>query len=160
MRKQKRDIYKTRTAPNFDIYSDIDLADLRDLMSTEILTSAEYDRYGLYCLNLLKILCKNHKFIGYSDSVKEDLCGAALPDILVARRTFKGSDYPQPTAPFNYLYRISYNAFARTLKNYYEHRENNIVPMSCLPDGTDEMVEKEIGLNWCSIEENIIPANT
>jgi hypothetical protein len=139
-KKQKRDIYKSREDAGFDINKDIDLMHLRQLMSTEELNYMDYNYYGLYIKNIIKIMLNSSHFRGYSDDVKEDLEGEATIDMLKARVKFNSEKYPQPTAPFNYLYRVGFHSFQHVLAKYYQ-LQNKIVP------------ECELGPNYFSIDD-------
>lgn len=134
-KRQKRDIYKSREDAGFDINKDIDLTHLRQLMSTEELNYMDYNYYGLYVKNIIQIMLNSSHFRGYSDDVKEDLQGEAMIDMLKARLKFKAEKYPQPTAPFNYLYRIGFHSFQHVLAKYYQI-QNKIIPESEL--GSEE----------------------
>lgn len=160
---RKRDIYRGRHEEGFDINRDIDLSHLREIMEKDEPSNEEYNYYGLYVTNIVRIMLNAAKFRGYPDDVKEDLRGEATIDMLKARRKFKGADYPQPTAPFNYLYRIGFHSFQHVLSNYYL-MQNRMVAASrvgrgtCLADSpeefTDDIMEKAVS-DWDAIAENL-----
>lgn len=128
-KKHKRDIYRGRNDAGFDINKDVDLAHLRELMTVEEPTPLDYNYYGLYCKNIIKIMLNSSNFRGYADDVKEDMEGRAMIDMIKARTKFKGDKYPQPTAPFNYLFRIGFHSFQHELSDYYKMRDK-MVPAS------------------------------
>lgn len=163
MARQKRDIYKGRHDEGFDINKDVDLAHLRELMSVDDISNADYNYFGLYTRNIIKIMLNSSKFRGYDDAVKEDLEGEAMFDMLRARRKFKPELYPQPSAPFNYLYRIGYHSFQHVLENYY-HMQNRMVPASQVGAGallmdsaiefSDDILDKAVA-DWDEIAANL-----
>ena len=164
MARQKRDIYKGRTDEGFNIDRDVDLVHLRAIMGTEDPSNDDLNHYGLYCKNIIKIMLNSAKFRGYPDDVKENLDFEALVDMLKARQKFKGDEYPQASAPFNYLYRIGFNAFRRVLVNFYKHKdEAEMIPASLVGanvrtssgeafDG--DLIEK--APDWDAIIENLL----
>ena len=123
----RRDIYRGRHEAGFDINRDVDLAHLREIMVAEEPSNADYNFYGLYVENIIRIMLNSSKFRGYPDDVKEDLAGEARIVMLKARGKFRGDEYPAPTAPFSYLYRIGYHAFQDYLARYYR-MQNRMVP--------------------------------
>ena len=60
-KRQRRDIYKSRFDNGFDLDKDIDLKHLRSLMTTDELSGSEYNYYGLYVKNIIKIMLKFFK---------------------------------------------------------------------------------------------------
>jgi hypothetical protein len=131
MARHKRDIYKGRFEKGFNIDRDVDLAHLRSIMAIEEPSNDDLNHYGLYCKNIIKIMLNSAKFRGYPDEIKENMDFEALVDMLKARTKFKGEQYPAPTAPFNYLFRIGFHGFQRVLVQYYKHKdEAEIVPAS------------------------------
>ena len=147
----------------FDIDRDIDLAHLREIMSKETITNEEYNYYGLYLMNIIKIVLNSHWFRGYPDDLKEDMSTEALIDTIPARLKFDGERYTKPTAPFNYIWRIVYHSCQHVLKNYYlmQHR---MVSASRVGQGTrlmdspveftDDILEKAVN-DWDAIAENL-----
>lgn len=163
MARQKRDIYRGRHDQGFDINRDVDLAHLREIMTVDDISNEDYNYFGLYTRNIIRIMLNGAKFRGYSDEVKEDLEGEALIDMLKARRKFKGDLYPQRTAPFNYLFRIGFHSFQHVLENYY-HMQNRMVPASQVGAGSllmdsgvefsDDILDKAVA-DWDAIAENL-----
>ena len=162
MPRKKRDIYRGRHEAGFDQDRDIDLQHLRELMAMPDLAGMEYNYFGLYVMNIVKIMLNGAKFRGYPEDVKQDLTSEALVDMLKARNKFDGERYPQPTAPFNYLYRIGFHSFQHVLKNYYR-MQARMVPASqvghadMLADGsefTDDILDRAI-TDWDAIAENL-----
>lgn len=163
-KRTHRDIYKSRFDNGFDINKDIDLGHLRSLMLTDDINGTEYNYYGLYIRNIIKIMLNSAHFRGYSDDVKEDLEAEATIDMLKARRKFAADKYPQATAPFNYLYRIGFHSFQHVLATYYQMR-CKMVPASqvgsgaYLFDSTDEFAEDILDkavTDWDAIADNLI----
>lgn len=163
-KRQKRDIYRGRHDPGFDIERDVDLEHLRSLLGPrDDLDGLEYDFLGLYLRNIGRIMMESHWFRGYGDDVKEDMLGEALIDMLKARRKFNGNAYPQRTAPFSYMYRIGFHSCQHVLANYYL-MQNRMTPASrvgagtCLMDSSDEfsddILEKAVN-DWEEIELNL-----
>ena len=97
-KRQPRDIYKGRFDSGFDINKDVDLSHLRDIMAKADVGNVDYNYYGLYCENIIKIMLNSSNFRGYADDVKDDLRAEALIDMLKARNKFDGAKYTQPTA--------------------------------------------------------------
>jgi DNA-directed RNA polymerase specialized sigma24 family protein len=162
-KRQRRDIYKGRFDTGFDINRDIDLAHLRSIMMTDDVSNEDYNYYGLYIKNIIKIMLNSSHFRGYDESVKEDLEAEATIDLLKARRKFDANKYPQPTAPFNYLFRIGYHSFQHVLANYYQMR-CRMVPASqvgrgaTVLDSSDEFNEDVLDkavTNWDAIADNL-----
>ena len=159
----KRDIYRGRFDEGFDINNDVDLAHLRELMTTEEISNEEYNYYGLYVTNVIKIMLNASSFRGYDEDVKESIMGEALYDCLRARLKFDGAKYPQPSAPFNYAYRIAFRSAQHVLANYYL-MQNRMVAASHvgehtkLADGfedfTDDIIDKAVN-DWDAIAENL-----
>lgn len=129
MARKRRDIYRERTDPNFDPSKDIDLRHMRELMSTEEISNADHNYYGIYCRNIINIMLQSYHFRGYQDDVKEDIMSEGLYDTLRARLKFDGEKYPQPTAVFNYIYRIAFRSAQHVLGVYYQ-MQNRMVAAS------------------------------
>lgn len=162
MPRAKRDIYKGRHDKGFDINKDVDLQHLRELMSKSDIDAVSYNYYGLYCSNIIKIMLESVKFRGYPDDVKDDLTSEAVLDMLKARTKFDGAKYTQPSAPFNYLYRIGFHSFQHVLTVYYR-MQNKMVPASLVGKGTkladggdfDEDILDKAVTDWDAIAENL-----
>lgn len=162
MPRAKRDIYKGRHDKGFDINKDVDLQHLRELMSKSDIDAVSYNYYGLYCSNIIKIMLESVKFRGYPDDVKDDLTSEAVLDMLKARTKFDGAKYTQPSAPFNYLYRIGFHSFQHVLTVYYR-MQNRMVPASLCGKGTkladggdfDEDILDKAVTDWDAIAENL-----
>lgn len=162
MPRAKRDIYKGRHDKGFDINKDVDLQHLRELMSKSDIDAVSYNYYGLYCSNIIKIMLESVKFRGYPDDVKDDLTSEAVLDMLKARTKFDGAKYTQPSAPFNYLYRIGFHSFQHVLTVYYR-MQNKMVPASLCGKGTkladggdfDEDILDKAVTDWDAIAENL-----
>lgn len=161
--RERRDIYKGRNDEGFDINKDVDLAHLRALMEREEVDGGEYNYYGLYVNNIIKIMLNSGHFRGYDDDLKEELRAEAVIDMLKARTKFKSEQYPQPTAPFNYLYRIGFHSFQHVLSKYYQ-MQNKMIPASLVGAGaklmdsdtefSDDILEKA-ATNWEDIVLNL-----
>ena len=159
----KRDIYKGRFDEGFDINSDVDLAHMRELMTTEDISNEDYNFYGLYVTNVIKIMLNASSFRGYDEDVKENIMGEALYDCLRARTKFKGDQYPQPTAVFNYTYRIAFRSAQHVLGKWYE-MQNRMVAASHVGAGTklaygfeefsDDIIDKAVN-DWDAIEAHL-----
>lgn len=164
MTRKRRDIYRGRFDPGFDASRDIDLQHLRELCGAEEIGGMEYNYFGSYCMNIVKILHNNAHFRGYPDDVKDDMMSEALVDMIKARRKFRGEEYPAPTAPFSYFFRIGYRSCLHVLDNYYKTRQNLFTPASqvgagtCLMDSSeefsDDIIEKAVN-DWEAIELNL-----
>lgn len=162
MPRAKRDIYKGRHDKGFDINKDVDLQHLRELMSKSDIDAVSYNYYGLYCSNIIKIMLESVKFRGYPDDVKDDLTSEAVLDMLKARTKFDGAKYTQPSAPFNYLYRIGFHSFQHVLTVYYR-MQNRMVPASLVGKGTklsdgddfDEDILEKAVTDWDQIYEHL-----
>lgn len=162
-KRQKRDIYRGRTDPGFDMERDVDLDHLRSLLGDRELDGLEYDYLGLYLRNIGRIMLNSAKFRGYGDDVKEDMLGEAMIDMLKARRKFDGAAYPQRTAPFNYFYRIGYHSFQHVLGNYYR-MQSRMTAASQVGAGaflagsceefSDDIIDKAVN-DWDAIAENL-----
>lgn len=160
---RRRDIYRGRLDAGFDIDRDVDLAHLREIMETEEPENEDYNFFGLYVRNIILIMLNSAHFRGYQDDVKEDIMGEALIDCLKARRKFRGDEYPQPSAPFNYLYRIGFRSAQHVLAKYYL-MQNRMVAASLVGQGThlmdspeeftDDIIEKAVN-DWDAIAENL-----
>ena len=163
MTRKRRDIYRGRMDPAFDIERDVDLEHLRSLLGPRELDGLEYDYLGLYLRNIGRIMLNSAQFRGYGDDVKEDMLGEAIIDMLKARRKFNGEAYPQRCAPFNYMYRVGYHSFQHVLANFYL-MQNRMTPAShvgagtCLMDSSeefsDDIIEKAVN-DWEEIELNL-----
>lgn len=159
----KRDIYKGRFDEGFDINNDVDLAHMRELMTTEEISNEDYNYYGLYVTNVIKIMLNASSFRGYDEDVKEDIMGEALYDSLRARTKFKGDLYPQATAPFSYIYKISHHSAQHVLGKWYE-MQNRMVAASHVGDGTkladgfdeytDDIINKAVS-DWDQIAAHL-----
>lgn len=162
MSRRKRDIYRNRFDPEFRVDQDVDLAHLRELMTKETVDAVEYNFYGLYITNIIKIVLNSHWFRGYPDDVKEDMMSEALIDTIKARTKFNGEKYPQPTAVFNYIWRIAYHSAQHVLTKYYQ-MQNRMVPASLcgrdtkLSDGSDfdEDILDKAETDWDQIYEHL-----
>ena len=162
MPRAKRDIYKGRHDKGFDINKDVDLQHLRELMSKSDIDAVSYNYYGLYCSNIIKIMLESVKFRGYPDDVKDDLTSEAVLAMLEARTKFDGAKYTQPSAPFNYLYRVGFHSFQHVLTVYYR-MQNKMVPASLCGKGTkladggdfDEDILDKAVTDWDAIAENL-----
>jgi hypothetical protein len=162
-KRQRRDIYRSRFDAGFDINRDIDLGHLRSLMATDDIKDGDYNFYGLYVKNIIKIMLNSSHFRGYDDDVKEDLEAEATIDMLKARTKFAGEKYPQPSAPFNYLYRIGFHSFQHVLANYYQIR-CKIIPASQVGSGSlmmdssddfsEDILDKAV-TDWDAIADNL-----
>lgn len=161
-KRHTRDIYKGRFDEGFDINRDVDLAHLREIMAIGDIDNENYNYYGLYCSNIIKIMLNSSRFRGYADDVKEDLTSEAILDMLKARTKFDGAKYTQPSAPFNYLYRIGFHSFQHVLANYYK-MQNRMVPASLVGNGTklsdgddfDENILDKAVTDWDAIADNL-----
>lgn len=161
-KRHTRDIYKGRFDEGFDINRDVDLAHLREIMAIGDIDNENYNYYGLYCSNIIKIMLNSSRFRGYADDVKEDLTSEAILDMLKARTKFDGAKYTQPSAPFNYLYRIGFHSFQHVLANYYK-MQNRMVPASLVGNGTklsdgddfDEDILDKAVTDWDAIADNL-----
>lgn len=160
--RKRRDIYKGRFEPGFDINKDVDLQHLREIMGMEEVDNHNYNYYGLYVQNIIKIMLNSTSFRGYNDDVKEDIMAEAVVDLLKARTKFDGAKYTQPTAPFNYLYRIGYHSAQHVLTKYYQ-MQAKMVPASQCGDGTkfadgcdfdDDILNKAI-TDWDAIAAHL-----
>lgn len=162
-KRPRRDIYKSRFDDGFDLNKDIDLGHLRTLMVTDDLNGSEYNYYGLYLRNIIKIMLNSGHFRGYSDDVKEDLEAEATIDMLKARRKFASDKYPQATAPFNYLYRIGFHSCQHVLSNYYKI-QSKMTPASQVGSGSyvmdssdefsEDILDKAV-TDWDAIADNL-----
>lgn len=131
MRKTKRDIYKLKMDRTFIPERDIDLADLRRILTTSERTEEDKQALGQYIDNVAKILLKSSKFCGYPDAVKNDIKSLGCWDAITGCDGFDGDKYPNDTAPFSYIYRIIYNRAGHVVMDYYKKKA---VPFSSLPD--------------------------
>lgn len=162
MSKRKRDIYRDRFDPEFRVDQDVDLAHLRELMTKETVDNVEYNYYGLYITNIIKIVLNSHWFRGYPDDVKDDMMSEALIDTIKARTKFDGAKYPQPTAVFNYIWRIAYHSCQHVLVNYYRMQAKMVPASMCgrdtkFADGTDfddNILDKAV-TDWDVIREHL-----
>lgn len=164
MAKRRRDIYRDRFDPQFDINRDVDLAHLRELMSKETVDAVEYNYYGLYVTNIIKICLNSHWFRGYPQDVKDDMMSESLYDTLRARTKFNGEKYPQPTAVFNYIWRITYHSCQHVLANWYKYKNNLFTPASQVGSGAvvydssdefcDDILDKAV-TDWDLIAESL-----
>lgn len=160
---RRRDIYKGRFDEGFDINRDIDLAHLRSIMQMDKPSNEDLNYYGLYVYNIIKILLNGSNFRGYKDDVKEDMTGEALIDMTKARTKFDGAEHPEPSAPFNYLFRVGFHSFQHVLNTYYR-MQNRMIPASQVGKGiriadsskefTDDILEKAVN-DWDAIADNL-----
>lgn len=158
---KRRDIYRGRHEAGFNIDRDIDLAHLRELTGIPELEPREYNYFGLYMRNIVNILLNSADFRGYPEDVKQDITSEALVDMIKARCKFKGGDHPQPTAPFNYFYRIAYHSAQHCLTLYYR-MQSRMCPASQVgqqnrfDDGgpVDDILETE-QTDWDLIAESL-----
>lgn len=161
-KRHTRDIYKGRFDEGFDINNDVDLAHLREIMAIDDIDNESYNYYGIYCTNIIKIMLNSSRFRGYDDDVKDDLRSEAIYDMLKARTKFDGAKYTQPSAPFNYLYRVGFHSFQHVLANYYK-MQNRMVPASLVGKGTkmsggddfDEDIIDKAATDWDDIADNL-----
>lgn len=162
MPRARRDIYRGRHERGFNADRDVDLAHLRELMSTEDIDDVGYNYYGLYCMNIIRIMLNSCNFRGYPDDVKADMMSEASLDMVKARTKFDSGKYTAPTAPFNYLYRIGFHSFQHVLTVYYRTMQNRFVAASQvgkarLADGEDfdeDILDKAV-TDWDAIAENL-----
>lgn len=164
MSRRKRDIYRNRFDPAFRVDQDVDLAHLRELMTKDTVDAAEYNYYGLYITNIIKIVLNSHWFRGYPDDVKDDMMSEALIDTIKARTKFDGEKYTQQTAVFNYIWRIAYHSCQHVLVNFYKHKNDaEMIPASLVGanvrtssgepfDG--DIIEK--APDWDAVIENLL----
>lgn len=162
MPRKARDIYKGRYDREFDINRDVDLDHLREIMSKEVVDNVDYNYYGVYITNIIKIMLNSNHFRGYTEDVKQDIMSEALIDLIKARTKFDGAKFTAPTAPFNYLYRISYHSAQHVLSNYYK-MQVKMVPASVCGAGTkfvdgsdydDDILNKAV-TDWDVIREHL-----
>lgn len=162
MSRRKRDIYRNRFDPAFRVDQDVDLAHLRELMTKETVDAVEYNYYGLYITNIIKIVLNSHWFRGYPDDVKDDMMSEALIDTIKARTKFDGEKYTQPTAVFNYIWRIAYHSCQHVLVVWYR-MQNRMVPASQCGKGTklsgggdyDEDILNKALTDWDEVAEHL-----
>lgn len=162
MARKPRDIYKGRFDKGFDINNDVDLQHLREIMGMTEVDNGNYNYYGLYLRNIVKIMLNSSKFRGYGDDVKEDIMAEATIDLLKARTKFDGAKYPQPSAPFNYLYRIAFHSAQHVLTKYYLMQAKMVPASMCgrdtkFADGTDfddNILDKAV-TDWDVIREHL-----
>lgn len=163
MTRKRRDIYRGRMDPAFDIERDVDLEHLRELMTRKEITNEEYNYYGLYIRNIINIVLNSHWFRGYPEDVKEDMMTESLIDTIKVRLKFNGEKYPTPSAPFNYIWRVAFHSCQHVLSNWYL-MQNRMVAAShvgsgtCLMDSSeefsDDIIEKAVN-DWEEIELNL-----
>lgn len=153
-KRVRRDIYKGRNDPDFDIEKDIDLAHLRQIMSVDAISNEDYNFYGLYVRNIIRIMLNSFHFKNYPADVKEDMSGEAMIGMLKARRKFDGEKYRTATAPFNYLYRIGFHCFQHVLTNYYR-MQDRMKPESSVSSVPQLEASEEGALDWDTIAENL-----
>lgn len=153
-KRVRRDIYKGRNDPDFDIEKDIDLAHLRQIMSVDAISNEDYNFYGLYVRNIIRIMLNSFHFKNYPEDVKEDMSGEAMIGMLKARRKFDGEKYMAATAPFNYLYRIGFHCFQHVLTNYYR-MQDRMKPESSVSSVPQLEASEEGALDWDAIAENL-----
>lgn len=162
--RKKRDVYKGRFDEGFDIDKDVDLTHLKALMLTKEPDPREYNWYGIYVANIIKISLHDDHFRGYPDDVTEDMSTEALIDCVKARTHFNAEKYPTATAPFNYLMTVAKHAFLHVLDKYYKTKQNLITAASHIEAKTRNMdgTEFDSGLidkaatDWNEIHENLL----
>lgn len=163
MPRKKRDIYKGRFDSGFNIDRDVDLKHLREIMAMEEPDNESHNFYGLYCRNIIRIMLDGRNFRNYGEDVKEDMGTEAMIDMLKARRKFDGAKFPQPSAPFNYLFRIGFHSFQHVLATYYR-MQVKMVPASLCGEGTltmdgegfDRDIIDKAPTDWEAIRENLV----
>lgn len=162
MPRKPRDIYKGRFEKGFDINRDVDLAHLREIMAMQEVDNANYNYYGLYIQNIINIMLNSYHFRGYDDEVKHDILTEGMIDALKARTKFDGAKYPQPSAPFNYIYRVCFHSAQHVLTNFYK-MQNRMVPASQCGNGTkfsdgddyDEDILNKALTDWDAVAEHL-----
>lgn len=162
MPRKPRDIYKGRHDAGFNADKDVDLAHLREIMGTEDVDAMNYNFYGIYLRNIIRIMLDSHHFRGYPEDVKMDIESEALIDGLKARTKFDGAKFPAPTAPFNYLYRICYHSAQHVLTNYYKMQVKMVPASQCgagtkFVDGSDfdTNILDKAPTDWGVIKEHL-----
>ena len=133
--KKHREQHREFTDKDFKWGKEIDNKDLRYLLTKPgELSYSENERFGFYVYALIDVLCGNPHFCHYCENVREQIMGSAMVDMLKARGKFKGDKYPLESAPFNFLFRIGFNACSRWLKRYYQRKNavDDACPMSLL----------------------------
>lgn len=162
MPKRRRDVYKGRHEPGFDITKDIDLAHLRELMGKETVDNVEHNYYGLYVTNIINIMLNSYHFRGYDEEVKHDILTEGMIDALKARTKFDGTKYPQPTAPFSYIYKICFHSAQHVLTQYYK-MQSRMIPASLVGQGSkcmdgsefDDDILDKAETDWNAIAESL-----
>lgn len=162
MARKPRDIYKGRLDKGFNADRDVDLAHLREIMGMQVVDAVNYNYYGVYVRNIIKIMLDSYHFRGYNDDVKEDIMAEGMIDSLKARTKFDGAKFTQPSAPFNYLYRIAFHSAQHVLANYYK-MQNRMVPASLCGKGTrfddgsdfDDDILNNASPDWDAISEHL-----
>lgn len=162
-KRKRRDIYKKRTDPGFCANRDVDLEHLRTIMATEDLSPMEYNYYGLYVQNIVRISLNCDNFRGYDEYVKDDMRMEALIDCVKARKYFKSDKYPAATAPFNYLMTIAKHSFQHVLEKFYR-MQNKMVAASNIEKGASsldgspvdsDLIDRAV-TDWDLIAENLV----
>lgn len=162
MPRKPRDIYKGRFEQGFDINRDVDLTHLREIMAMDEVDNTNYNYYGLYIQNIIRIMLNSYHFRGYDEEVKHDILAEGMIDALKARTKFDGAKYPQPSAPFNYIYRICFHSAQHVLTNFYK-MQNRMVPASQCGKGTklsgggdyDEDILNKALTDWDEVAEHL-----
>lgn len=121
MKKCARDIYRKRNDPGFSMNRDIDLEDLRSLMGDHS-EEERKTRFGHYLQNIAKILLQSRKFVGYPETVKDDIRSLGILDAYAGASNFDGEKFRAQTAPFSYIYRIMYNRATHVIKDFYREK--------------------------------------
>ena len=121
VKKCARDIYRKRNDPGFSMNRDIDLEDLRSLMGDHS-EEERKTRFGHYLQNIAKILLQSRKFVGYPETVKDDIRSLGILDAYSGASNFDGDKFRAQTAPFSYIYRIMYNRATHVIKDFYRDR--------------------------------------
>lgn len=164
MARKRRDVYKGRFDEGFDIEKDVDLVHLKKLMMMPEVEGKEYNWYGVYIQNIIKISLHDDHFRGYPDDVIEDMTTEALIDCVKARKHFNAEKYPTATAPFNYLMTVAKHSFIHVLDKYYKTKQNLIFAASRIEENTktmdgddfDSSLIDKAATDWNEIHENLL----
>lgn len=159
---RKRDIYRGRFDSKFDPSRDVDLQHLREIMASEDVDPVNYNYYGIYIRNIIKIMLNSSSFRGYPEDVKDDIMTEGCIDAIKARCKFDGAKFTAPTAPFNYLYRICFHSAQHVLSNFYRMQCRMVPASQCgtstkFADGSDfddDILDKATP-NWDEIAEHL-----
>lgn len=112
---------------------DIDLEDLRTLMGCHF-EKEDNERFGHYLQNIAKILLQSKKFIGYPETVKDDIRSLGILDAYSGSANFDGEKFRAQTAPFSYIYRIMYNRATHVIKDFYRDRAFSLTGGDTVPE--------------------------